>query len=217
MTLQSSQQVKSNCNSHQIKVQSQTVTFYDLYIKLRPDHPGFLATTSTFSCIGSQFIAVAVTSQRRNVLCDFTKRNSKLWLLLRRASLFFLDFYLCPSKRKAEDQENSWERTERGKSFFSGGWCRRQIPFPPRSDSNREKTNACSSSRWTWVWSDDGLLSSVSFLLPPFLRRLSHFAASGYSVFAARADARSLRFFLRWKNLNPLEIITFHGGCLYIW
>lgn len=79
----------------------------------------------------------------------------------------------------------SRENSRTWKSFFPGGWRRRQIPFPSRSDSNREKTNAC--ARAGPFPFDDGSLQALSLFHPT--RRLP--PLRGW-FFANRADARSL-------------------------
>lgn len=94
----------------------------------------------------------------------------------------------------------SRENSRMWKSFFPGGWRRRQIPFPSRSDSNREKTNACARAGPFPL--DDGSLQALSLFHPT--RRLP--PLRGW-FFADRADARSLPSIF----FNSLEIITFHG------
>ena len=147
---------------------------------------------------------MVVTSQRRSSGYRYALSSLSLFLSL---FLFIPPGFSSGSveEREAEDQENS---RERGKVSFPGGWCRRQIPFPPRSDSNREKTNAWPSSPWTWVCPDDGLLSSEPF--PPSSSSVcsSTFAlrCSGLRCFCRpRADARSLprSFYDRRGKFEP--------------
>lgn len=100
----------------------------------------------------------------------------------------------------------SRENSRTWKSFFPGGWRRRQIPFPSRSDSNREKTNACA---WAglWSWTTDYSKPFPYFIPLADFRRLR----AGFLRTEPTLVLCASFFWTRWKLL----LSTVCVACLF--
>lgn len=132
-------------------------------------------------------------------------------------SLVPLDFHPDPSKREAEDQENSRER-ERGKVSFPVGGAGDKYRFhlDPIAIERKQTPGRAALGLGSAPTTTDYSAPSLSLLLLlPFVRRLLRLAAPGYGVFAGRGLTLVLcSFFSRpreRRNSSSLE------NCSIVW